>query len=151
MMDANNSAQSRDIFDSRLIEQVHEGMRVFDSTGKEVGKVHDVRMGDPRAVTDEGEEHTLMTPDANAVASRVGTVLGADVDDLGLRLPEPERSGMLRMGFLTVRTGGILGIGAKELYVRSDMIFDVMSDRLSLLVPMDELPVAHDEDRPLAA
>ncbi len=151
MMDANNSAQSRDISDNSLIEHVNEGMRVFDSLGKEVGKVHDVRMGDPSAVTDAGEEHTLMTPDANAVASRVGTVLGADVDDVGLRLPEPERSNMLRMGFFTVESGGILGIGAKELYVRSDMISDVMGDRVNLLVPMDELPTAHGEDRPLAA
>lgn len=151
MMDANNSAQSRDIYDNRLIEQVHEGMRVFDSTGKEVGKVHDVRMGDPSAVTGEGEEHTLMTPDANAVASRVGTVLGADVDDLGLKLPEPERSRMLRMGFVTVQSGGILGIGSKERYVRSDLISDVVGDRVNVLVTMDELPVAHGEDRPLAA
>ncbi len=151
MMDASNSAQSRDIYDNGLIEQVHEGMRVFDSLGKEIGKVHDVRMGDPSAVTDAGEEHTLMTPDANAVASRVGTVLGADADDLGPKLPDPERSRLLRIGFFTIETGGILGIGSKERYVSSDVISDVVGDRINLLVPMDELPVGHGEDRPLAA
>ncbi len=151
MMDANNSPQSRDVYDNRLIEQVHEGMRVFDSLGKEIGKVDDIRMGDPGAVTDAGEEHTLMTPDADAVASRVGTVLGTDVDDFGPRLPEPERSSMLRMGFFSVKSGGIFGIGAKERYVRADTISDIVGDRVNLLVTMDELPTGHDEDRPLAA
>ncbi len=151
MMDANNSAQSRDIFDNGLMEQVHEGMRVFDSLGKEIGKVDDVRMGDPSAVTDAGEDHTLLTPDATSVASRVGTVLGADPDDVGPRVPDPERSRLLRMGYFSVKSGGILGIGAKDRYVRSDMISDVVGDRVNLLVPMDELPSEHDEDRPLAA
>ncbi len=151
MMDANNSAQSRDIFDSGLIGQVQEGMRVFDSTGKDVGRVDDIRMGDPGAVTDAGEDHSPMTPDATAVASRAGAVLGVDDDDLGPKVPEPERSSMLRMGFFSVKSGGILGIGAKELYVRADMISDVVGDRVNLMVPADELPHEQSDDRPLAA
>jgi hypothetical protein len=151
MMDANNSAQSRDVFDSQLIEQVHEGMRVFDVNGKEIGKVDDVRMGDPSAVTDEGESHTMTTPDVDAVASRTGAVLGVDDDDLGPKVPDPERSRMLRMGFLKVESGGILGIGAKERYVRADQIASVMGDRVTLRVAEDELVGEHHDDRPLAA
>ncbi len=37
------------------ISKVMNGDRVVDSTGKEIGTVKFVKMGDPNAVTDEGQ------------------------------------------------------------------------------------------------
>ncbi len=38
------------------MEQVYEGMTVVDQQGKRVGKVEAVKMGDPQAITTQGEE-----------------------------------------------------------------------------------------------
>src|SRR5437660_707247 len=41
---------------SATIARVQEGMRVVDATGEQVGKVAYVKMGDPEAVTTQGNE-----------------------------------------------------------------------------------------------
>jgi hypothetical protein len=146
MLDANNRAQSGDVFDHKLIERVQEGMRVSDSAGKEVGKVELVRMGDPEAVTTAGQDHTMFTPEASRIAGRV-ELLGEHDDADEPEIPEPERSAMRRMGFLKVERGGFLGIGEKEHYVRADLIADVQGDRVILAVAEDQLPEEADDDR----
>jgi hypothetical protein len=150
MMDANNSAQSRDVFEHQLIEQAQEGMRVFDVAGKEVGKVEDVRMGDPSAVTDAGQEHSTLTSGAAEIGRRIPLIM-EDPDDVGPTVPEPERSNLLRMGYIKVQAGGILGIGSQYRYVRADLISDIVGDRIMLAVPADELPTEGEDRNPLAA
>ena len=73
------------------ISKVMIGDRVVDSTGKEVGSVKFVKMGDPNAATDEGQE-----------VSEPGILgFGGDSYDLG-NLPEQARHQLLRVGFIHI-------------------------------------------------
>ena len=108
------------------IERVREGMIVVGSDGKEIGKVALIRMGDPEAVSTEGQERTISF-----------VTLGYhDEPDV----PEDLRPGLVRMGYVKVERGGILGIGEKEHYVRSDRIANVSGDQVLLTVTEAQLP-----------
>jgi hypothetical protein len=73
------------------ISMVMNGDTVVDSTGKEVGTVKFVKMGDPNAATDEGQED-----------ARPG-ILGwaSDSYDMG-NLPEQARHQLMRVGFIHI-------------------------------------------------
>ena len=43
--------------DTSPMTRVQEGMRVVDAAGEDLGKVEYLQMGDPGAVTTEGNEH----------------------------------------------------------------------------------------------
>src|SRR5215203_1634349 len=73
------------------ISQVMIGDSVVDSTGKEVGSVKFVKMGDPNAVTDEGQDE----------GDRGLFGFGRDSYDLG-NLPEQARHQLLRVGFIHI-------------------------------------------------
>ena len=140
-MNANNPLES-DRFD--LIERVHEGMRVFDSAGEDLGKVELVRMGDPEALTTQGQEHSMMTDRAADVSRRV-ELLGDDDDDEPEVAPAIRRT-LLRVGFIKVESGGFLGIGEKERYIRADQIASVEGDRVTLSVTANQLPSEDDDE-----
>ena len=73
------------------ISKVMIGDTVVDSTGKEVGTVKFVKMGDPNAATDEGQE-----------VQRAGILgFGGDSYDLG-NLPEQARHQLMRVGFIHI-------------------------------------------------
>lgn len=108
------------------IERVHEGMVVVGADGKEIGKVKLIRMGDPEAVSTEGQERTIT----------FATLALKEEPDV----PEALRSGLLRMGYLKVERGGVLGIGEREHYVRSDRIAKVAGDQVVLTVAEAQLP-----------
>ena len=146
-MDASNSAQSGGVFEHQLIEQVHEGMTVIDSSGKDIGKVELVRMGDPEAITTMGQGRSVVDRGLVRDADRV-PLLGDDDDDDEPEVPRAERSSMLRMGFFKVESGGVLGIGETERYVRADLIASVEGDRVRLAVAEHQLPHEAD-DHPL--
>jgi len=80
-----------DTIEAGPISNVMIGDRVVDSTGKEVGSVKFVKMGDPNAVTDEGQEN----PDPGILG------FGGDSYDLG-NLPEQARHQLLRVGFIHI-------------------------------------------------
>ena len=67
------------------------GDSVVDSTGKEIGTVKFVKMGDPNAATDEGQD--------DSGPGFLG--LGGDSYDLG-NLPEQARHQLLRVGFIHI-------------------------------------------------
>ena len=73
------------------ISMVMNGDTVVDSTGKEVGTVKFVKMGDPNAVTDEGQED-----DSPGFFG-----LGDDDYDMG-NLPEQARHQLMRVGFIHI-------------------------------------------------
>jgi hypothetical protein len=95
------------------IEKVVEGMRVVDADGDEVGKVEFVKMGDPEAVTIEGQ-------------------------DLGAlpKLPRELAERLLRTGYLRVDRKGFL---AKDAYVSATDIERVVGDTVHLDVDKDML------------
>lgn len=73
------------------ISNVMIGDTVVDSTGKEVGTVKFVKMGDPNAATDEGQEE--IDPGFFGI--------GGDSYDLG-SLPEQARHQLMRVGFIHI-------------------------------------------------
>jgi hypothetical protein len=73
------------------ISNVMIGDTVVDSTGKEVGTVKFVKMGDPNAVTTEGQE-----VDDTGIFG-----LGGDSYDMSA-LPEQARDQLLRVGFIHI-------------------------------------------------
>lgn len=109
------------ISDPGPISHVREGMRVVDSNGDEVGTVEDVRMGDPEAVTDQGES----TRD-------VGLFSGTE--DSGLS--EQARHQLARTGYVRVSKSGLLSGSA---YAGGDEITRVEDDVVHLSRSKDAL------------
>ena len=73
------------------ISEVEIGDRVVDSTGKDVGKVKFVKMGDPNAATTEGQWGY----------SEGFLGLGGDPYDVN-QLPEQVRGQLMRVGFIHI-------------------------------------------------
>ncbi len=99
------------------ISRVHEGMRVVDATGDEVGKVQFVRMGDPEAITTEGNEgqpSELMGKIASAVLP----------EEREPDVPEPLRTNLLRTGYVKIDGPGLRDTGREHL--RAPRVVPVM-------------------------
>src|SRR5215203_3172691 len=93
-MSTDNTAQGRmdsDTVEGGPISQITIGDRVVDSTGKEVGKVKFVKMGDPNAATTEGQEDT----DSGILGWFGGSY------DMG-NLPEQAQRQFMRVGFVHI-------------------------------------------------
>jgi len=111
------------------IEQVREGMHVVDSTGDKIGKVEDIRMGDPEAVTDEGNE----LGDTGFLGDLAQAIGG---DEREPDVPGPARAKLLRTGYIKVDSGFFAGA---DRYVAADMIASVSDDTVRLRMPKDRL------------
>jgi len=80
------------------IESVREGMDVFDASGNRVGRVVSVKMGDPDAVTAQGQQ-----------PGRDGGILGAIASGLdgSPDLPAERKERLLRLGYVEIDTPGL--------------------------------------------
>jgi hypothetical protein len=92
------------------ITQVREGMPVVDASGEHLGKVEFVKLGDPEAVTAQGEETEGGEPHV------VGEL----------------RDRLLRLGFIKIDRKGLLRADA---YAAADEIDRVQDGTVHLLVP----------------
>ena len=93
-MSTDNTAEGQmysDTIEGGPISKAMIGDTVVDSTGKEVGTVKFVKMGDPNAVTDEGQED-----DSPGFLG-----FGGDDYDMGA-LPEQARHQLMRVGFIHI-------------------------------------------------
>jgi hypothetical protein len=96
------------------IEQVREGMRVVDATGKDVGRVEFVQLGDPDAVTTQGQARAGIEP----------------------RVPGELAERLMRIGFVKVDRKGFF---KSDAYVGADEIDRVEGEIVHLLVKDDAL------------
>lgn len=108
------------------IVAVVAGMRVVDSADHEIGTVEYVKMGDPDAVTVEGQAY----PPRTLVDEIAESITGPEPD-----LPPSIAARLLRVGFLKVDGEGL----AADRYVSADQIADVTDDRVLLKVTRDAL------------
>ena len=115
--------------DTSAMSRVQEGMRVVDAAGEDLGKVEYLRMGDPEAVTTEGNEHRP-TDLVGAVVER------ALPDESEPDVPDPLRTELRRTGFLKIGGHGLLG---KARYVSSERVSAVSGDTVRLSVRRGEL------------
>lgn len=83
-----------------IIEQVYEGMTVIDQDGKKLGKVEVVKMGDPQALTTQGEE---LEHDDSLVEQMAISIFGSDMD-----FPKSVRDNLLIGGFIKIHGGNFL-------------------------------------------
>ena len=106
----------------------HPGVLV-DPAGQEIGKVEYVQMGDPEAVTTEGNERR-----PGDLVSRVGETAFADESEPDVA--GPLRTKLRRTGFLKIGGHGLLG---SDRYVSSERVGEVSGDVVRLTVRQSEL------------
>jgi hypothetical protein len=125
-MSTDNTADGEmysDTVEGGPISQVMIGDSVLDSTGKEVGKVKFVKMGDPNAVTDEGQDDS----DPGFFG------LGGDSYDMG-SLPEQARHQFMRVGFIHIDVSW-----ADDRFAGAGQIARVENNTVHLTVPEADL------------
>lgn len=106
------------------ISQVMIGDTVVDSTGKEIGTVKFVKMGDPNAVTTEGQEDN----DPGFLG------LGGDSYDMG-DLPGQAQRQLMRVGFIHIDVSW-----ANDRFASAGQIARVADNTVYLSVPEANLP-----------
>ena len=125
-MSTDNTADGQmysDTVEGGPISQVMIGDSVVDSTGKEVGTVKFVKMGDPNAVTDQGQEDS----DTGIFG------VGGDSYDMG-NLPENARHELMRVGFVHIDVSW-----ANDRFAEAGQIARVENNTVYLTVPEADL------------
>ncbi len=112
-----------DTIEAGPISNVAIGDTVVDSTGKELGTVKFVKMGDPNAVTDEGQED-----DSPGFLG-----LGDDDYDMG-NIPEQARHQLMRVGFIHIDVSW-----ADDRFAGTGQIARVENNTVYLTVPESNL------------
>lgn len=117
-----------------ILNQVHEGMRVCDNTGNEIGTVRVVFLG---AVSDETNDQGGGPATAPSSEWRDDSLIDyaaqAFADD---PLPEVLRERLLRQGFIHIDTRGLF---ASDRFALPDQIESVSDDCVRLRLTKDEL------------
>ena len=103
------------------MEQVREGMKVVAADGDDIGTVDSLKMGNPEAVTDEGQ---TVGESAGPIAEFIGDAFG----DLGLPKEREER--LRRVGYIHVEGKWL----SHDSYVAADEIDRVENDTVYLKV-----------------
>ncbi|WP_188186888.1 hypothetical protein [Nonomuraea sp. SYSU D8015] len=103
------------------MSEVRPGMKVVDSTGKEVGTVELVKMGDPQAVTSQGQ---MAGTDRGLVQAVAEVFADAEPD-----VPPALAERLLRTGFVKVDARGLF---ARDFYVGPDQVAGVDGETLHL-------------------
>jgi hypothetical protein len=111
------------------MELVHEGMTVVDSAGEKVGTVEGLKMGDPGAATEQGNEFQ-----DQGFLGDVAEVFG---DEREPDVPGPMRARLLRSGYIKIDSPGFLI--ETDRYVPADQIASVTGDTVRLRVVKDSL------------
>lgn len=123
------------IFDAshanELLGRIREGMGVVDANGDDIGKVDEIRMGDPEAATVGGDELDRQ----NTIVDDAAAAFGAHED--GPDVPEPFRSELMREGYVKIDGKGWIDT---DRYLRSADIADVVDDTVRLRVAKEALP-----------
>src|SRR5215207_5463528 len=103
------------------IAELNDGMLVLDSAGEEIGTVEFVKMGNPEAVTGEGQ---TAGDDGGITALIARTFGGAEPS-----VPPDEAARLVRLGFFKVDGKGMF---AGDLYVAADEVATVREDTVYL-------------------
>jgi hypothetical protein len=129
MMDQRRTSGGMSVTNLGPIEMVREGMTVVDSTGEKVGKVEGLKMGDPGAATEAGNE----LQDTGLLGDIAEALVG---DEREPDVPGPLRARLLQSGYIKVDGGFLI---ETDRYVPADRIASVGGDTVHLKVPKDQL------------
>ncbi|OZM77208.1 hypothetical protein [Pseudonocardia sp. MH-G8] len=108
------------------LADVHEGMRVVDSAGADVGTVELVKVGDPEAVTGQGQS----TP--GGLVEDLQEAFGGGEP----QVPAQFAAQLMRVGFVKVDGKGLLD---RDTYVPADQVASVTAGAVHLTVPGADL------------
>lgn len=108
------------------IKDAWKDMPVVDRAGRDVGRVEFVKMGDPEAVTSQGQ-----TGRSEALGGLVRRIVGGEPD-----APDQAAEKLLRVGYVKVDGSGVLD---GDVYVAADQIAAVVDGRVVLSVDRDGL------------
>ena len=120
-----------------FLERVESGMRVYDRTGEEIGKVEWVKFTDEDPTTPDAETVQVSENERDHRDSIIGNIADVFRPD---ELPEALRNRLLREGFVRIDADGLF---AADRYVLPDQIQSVTHDGLRLNVSKDELIKRH--------
>jgi hypothetical protein len=121
---------------SSLLEQIREGMKVYDRSQAEIGRVEVVKFSDEDPDTPEPEVVDVNPIERQKRQTLLDIIAALFRDDA---LPEELRERLLREGFVRVDATGLL---QPDRYVLPDQIASVSGDRVMLKVDKAELIVA---------
>jgi hypothetical protein len=121
---------------SSLLEQIREGMKVYDRSQAEIGRVEVVKFSDEDPDTPEPEIVDVNPIEREKRQTLLDIIAALFRDDA---LPEELRERLLREGFVRVDATGLL---QPDRYVLPDQIASVSGDRVMLKVDKAELIVA---------
>ena len=122
---------------SDVLRSVHEGMKVVDSSRKEIGRVDWVQYGNDDPETLDVEARSTEGMEEPLADTLVDNIVDAiRVDDL----PEEIRQRLLMQGFVRIDAEGIF---AADRYVLPEQIAGVADDELMLNVEKAELVKRH--------
>ena len=119
-----------------VLRDIHEGMRVFDASHKEIGRVDWVQFGNDNPTTEDAEASTT-----GGMEKRDDTFIDNMVDAFRVDdLPEAVRQRLMMQGFIRIDAEGIF---AADRYVLPEQISSVSGDELMLKVDKVELMKRH--------
>lgn len=108
------------------IARAHEGMRVVDAAGTNIGQVQEVSMGDPQSVTSAGQGSS----ERGVIAAAVHIFDGGD------QLSPQAHERLARLGYVRIDTAGMF---EGDRYAASDQLDDIVDGVLYLTVEKDQL------------
>ena len=119
------------VFDDGPISRVQQGMRVVDATGDEIGHVQFVKMGDPEATTDMGND--------NRPTELIGRLAQAVLpEESEPDVPEPLQTRLRVTGYIKIDGPGLTDT---DRYASSQHVREVTGDTVRLDVRKEELAV----------
>jgi hypothetical protein len=129
------------------LEPVWEGMDVLDADGEHVGKVNMVKMGDPDALTAQGNEIPVVGGGAYPpLVAATGVPVGGAIGPMPLTplmhsdvvpdVAEPRRSDLLRTGYIRVNSDGWF---ASDRYVSANEVEGVEDNTVHLRLHKSQL------------
>ena len=118
-----------------VLAQIYEGMAVHDQTGKRIGTVEYVYLGE---VAESREEYGYNGQTPSTPASSEGSLIEEFANAILLteRVPDVWRRWLLSYGFIRINGSGLF---AADRYALPSQIAGVVDDRVLLYVDRDEL------------
>lgn len=119
-----------------LPNEIYKGMKVFDRSQKQIGKVDDFRFSENEESPDlqPAELDATDRRSKDSLAENIAEAFGAD------ELPEVLRERLLREGYIRLDTAGLF---AADRYILPDQIASTTADAVILNVSKDDLIRRH--------
>jgi hypothetical protein len=119
------------------LRDIHQGMKVFDASNREIGKVDWVKFGDDDPETPQPEASGISPIEEARRDGLMENIADAfQLDDV----PEEVREKLLHQGFVRIDVEGLFDA---DRYVVPEQIASVTGDALTLKVSKDELLKRH--------